>query len=146
MQPCSIEKPQSPLRRQRFTLILAYSTAICISFTIYFAYNSSMERPLSTCLIFERPERTILTLNIASQITVFLLGELTISVLEVIRWAFACSASGTSAYTFLALSRATNIIGVFFLLQVKGRTRQKLERDGHRLWGSQRYLHQNCHD
>lgn len=135
---CSIEEPQSPIRRQRFTLLLAYSTAICMSFTIYFAYNSSLERPLSTWLIFERPERAILALNIASQITVFLLGELTISVLEAIRWVFACSASGTSAYTFLALSRATNIFGVFCLLHGKGRTPRKLERDGHRLWGSQR--------
>ena len=99
---------ESPFRQQRFTLLLAVLTAICMSFTAFFAYNSSLEHPISSKLIFENPERSILVLNIASQVTIFCLAELTSSVLEATRWAFACTCSGVAAYTFLALSRATS--------------------------------------
>jgi hypothetical protein len=127
---------QSPLRKQRYTLILATLTAGCMAFTIFFAYNSSLELPISSKLIFNRPEKSILVLNIASQITIFCLAELTICVLDAVRWAFASSVTGASAYTFLALSRATNVIGVICLLL--RRDDQKIGRDGHRIWGGQR--------
>ena len=107
---------QSPMRKQRYTLILATLTAGCMAFTVFFAYNSSLEHPISSKLIFNRPEKSILVLNIASQITIFCLAELTTCVLDAVRWAFACSVTGASAYTFLALSRATNVIGVVCLL------------------------------
>lgn len=107
-----------------------------MGFTVFFAYNSSLEHPLSTKLIFDRPEKSILVLNIASQLTIFGLAELTSCVLEAIRWAFACSAAGASAYTFLALSRATNAVGVLCL--VLGNDNQNGGKDGHRLWGGQR--------
>jgi hypothetical protein len=127
---------QSPLRKQRYTLILATLTAGCMAFTIFFAYNSSLEVPISSKLIFNPPEKSILVLNIASQITIFCLAELTICVLDAVRWAFASSVAGASAYTFLALSRATNVIGVICLLL--SRDDQKIGRDGHRIWGGQR--------
>jgi hypothetical protein len=128
---------QSPIRKQRYTLILACLTAAMLAFTVFFAYNSSLEYPVSSKLIFSRPERSILVLNIASQLTIFGLAELTNCVFEAIRWAFSCSATGTSAYTFLSLSRATNIIGVLCLWLAKG-GEQQIGRDGHRLWGGQR--------
>lgn len=131
---------QGPIRQQRFTLLLAVLTALCMIFTIFFAYNSSLELPLSTKLIFERPERSILALNVASQITIFCLAELTSVVLEATRWAFACTSSGTSAYTFLALSRATSIMGVLSLLFYSGAKPKTFQKDGHRLWGGQRYF------
>jgi hypothetical protein len=127
----------SPLWNQRFTLALACLTAIVMSFTFFFAYNSSLEHPLSAGLIFQRPERSILVLNIASQLTIFCIAELTASTFEAFRWALASSVSGISASTFLALSRATNTAGVVFLLFGKGK--RGLERDDFRLWGSQRY-------
>jgi hypothetical protein len=131
---------EGPIRQQRFTLFLAIFTAISMIFTIFFVYNSSLEQPFATKLIFERPERSIFVLNIASQITIFCLAELTTSVLEATRWAFACNDSGTPVFTFLALSRATSIIGVVCLLLGKGPKPATLQRDGHRLWGSQRYV------
>lgn len=129
----------SPIRQQSFTLIVACVTAACLAFTVFFAYNSSMEHPVSTTLIFQNPERSILALNVLSQITIFCLAELTTSVLEATRWAFACGASGASALTFLSLSRATSLIGVLCLLMGNGSTPYKVEKDGHRLWGGQRY-------
>ena len=127
---------QSSIHQQRSTLLLACLTAGFMAFTIFFAYNSSLEHPVSPRLIFSRPERSILLLNIASQLTIFCLAELTSCVLEAIRWAFACSAAGTNAFTFLSLSRATNAVGVLCLLL--GRSGDQFGKDGHRLWGGQR--------
>lgn len=139
-QPIEVLPPpkefQSSAQKQRWTLVLASLTAFCMAFTIFFAYNSSLEHPFSTRLIFARPETSILVLNIASQVTIYCLAELTSSVLEAVRWAFACSTTGASAFTFLSLSRATNAVGVLCLLF--GRDRQEVGKDGHRLWGGQR--------
>lgn len=125
--------------RYFFVLLLAILTIMSLSFTIFFAYNCSLEQPIFPKLLFQSPSRSIFVLNVASQLTIFCLAELTMSVLEDLRWSFASSASGTSAYTFLALSRATNIVGVIFLIMRKGK-RRMFRRDGHRLWGCQRFL------
>jgi hypothetical protein len=129
----------SNFRKQPFTLLFALLTTICITFTSFFAVNGSLEKPLISKLVFEKPERSILVLNIASQISIFCLYEFTLSVFDAARWAFASSASGTSAYTFLVLSRATSIAGVLYLMCGKGPEPNQIRRDGHRLWGSQRY-------
>jgi len=123
-QPCSHRR-----HWQFWTLLLVILTAMTMSFTIFFAYNSSLAKPISRKLILAKPERSILVLNLASQITIFCLAELTTSVLEALRWALACTPSGVSAHTFLALGRSTNILGVLFLLFARG----------HKFWGSQRY-------
>ena len=112
-----------------------------MSFTIFFAYNSSLPEPISRKLIFTKPERGILVLNLASQMTIFCLAELTSSVLEVLRWALACTVPGISAHTFLALGRSTNIAGVLLILFGRGGKTRAMQRDSRRLWGSQRYIH-----
>lgn len=129
----------SKFQKQPFTLLFALLTTICITFTAFFAVNSSLEKPLISKLIFEKPERSILVLNIASQISIFCLYEFTLSVFDAARWAFASSASGISAYTFLVLSRATNIVGVLYLMWGKGPEPKQIQRDGHRVWAFQRY-------
>ena len=124
---------------QIFTLLLVFLTALTLSLTVFFAYNSSLPVPMSRKLIFAKPERSILVLNLASQITIFCLAELTSSVLEVLRWALACTVHGVSAHTFLALGRSTNVVGVLFILFGRGAKAKAVQRDSHRLWGSQRY-------
>lgn len=130
--------PDGPIRRRSFVLLLALLTAASLSFTVFFAYNSSLEIPISKTLILQRPETSILVLNILSHITMFCIAELTFCVLELLRWAFACSSSGSSAYTFLALSRATNMAAVFCLVLGKGPEPRRLRGSGHRVWGSQK--------
>lgn len=129
---------QSPIEKQRWTLLLALLTCGVMIFTVFFAYNSSLAVPISTKLIFDTPATSVLVLNIASQVTIFCLAELTICVFEAIRWALACSARGVQGYNFLALSRATNLMGVICLL-VGGTTTKQSISGSHRLWGSQRY-------
>ena len=66
-----------PTFRQYFlTWVLALFTLGWMIFTIYFAYNCSINNPLAPSLIFWKPERPILLLNILSQFTIFLLAEL----------------------------------------------------------------------
>lgn len=128
----------STIRKLWVTLSVACITSLCMAFTIFFAYNSSLEQPYSSLFISKKPERSILILNVASQLTVFGLAELTISVLEAVRWTFASSTSGISGLTFIALSRATNFVGALYLWMGIRRTPSKLRLDGHKIWTGQR--------
>jgi hypothetical protein len=130
----------SPFRRHLFTLLLALLSAITLSATVFFAYNSSLENPFSARLIFEKPERSIFVLIALTQITIFFLYELTSTVFDTLRWVFACGDSGISAPTFLVMGRATSIIGVLFLILRKGAKPRRIQRDGHKLWGCQKYV------
>ena len=130
----------SSVRQQWFTIILAYATATSLVFTVFFAYNSCLDYPIVRSLIFTCPERTILMLNVLSQVTIFLLGELMSSIFEITRWAFVSRDTGIPAYTFLILSRATSIIGVVMLLFARTVSKSKFQIDGHRFWGTQRYV------
>src|SRR5271170_88579 len=108
--------PQTPVQQHRFTLLWSFLTAISVSVTVFFAYNSSLDKPVSSRFIFTRPERTIFVLNVLTQITIFCLTEVTLTVFDALRWVFASSSSGISAPTFLVMSRATNITGVLCLV------------------------------
>jgi hypothetical protein len=134
-------KLESTFRQYFLTWVLALFTLGWIIFTIYFAYNCSISNPLTPSLIFSKPERTILLMNILSQFTIFLLAELTLSVFEALRWAFASSPHGINAFSFVGLSRATSLLGILSLL-IRNRIREPgepiLSKDGHRLWGLQR--------
>lgn len=128
----------STIRQQWLTIVLSYATAVCIALTIFYAYNGCLDRPIFSALIAKRPQQSILILNILSQATIFLLCELTTSIFEITRWAFACTTSGVPAYTFLALSRATNTLGVLSLLREGKESGKKWTYDDHRIWGTQR--------
>jgi hypothetical protein len=132
---------RSPFRQFFWTWALTIVSIIWVVFTVYFAYNCTMDKPLSTTLVFSRPDNTILALNILSHGTILLLRELTSSVFEAVRWAFASSKDGISAFSFLGLSRATSPLGVLNLMGGSARSKPfKFAKDGHRIWGFQRYL------
>jgi hypothetical protein len=128
------------IRNQGVTLIIAIITAMLMSFTIFFAYNSSLQNPLLSLFVSKRPERSILILNVASQLTLFALAELTSSVFDAIRWALACHGSGTTALTFITLSRATSFIGSIYLSLGRSDVIGNSHRNDHRVWGTQRYI------
>ena len=128
---------RSPIRQLFWSWILSVVASVWVIFTVYFAYNCTLDRPLSTRLMFSRPDNTILALNVLSHGTIFLLGHLTSSVFEAVRWALASSKNGISVFSFIGLSRATSPLGVMTLMV--GNAGSKLfARDGHRLWGFQR--------
>lgn len=135
--------PKSPARQHLFTLIVASLSLVCVFFTVFFAFNCSLDHPISQKLTFQKPERNITVLNILSHISMFVLAELTTSVFDMIRWALGSSDFGLSALTFILLSRATNVIGAFYLLlaSVPGMSKfSGIADKGVRVWGSQRYI------
>ena len=127
-----------PSRKHRFTILMAVVTSLLVGATIFFAYNCSLAQPVAPSLRFAVPERNVFVLTLLTQLTIFSLAELTATILDLVRWAFSCSASGVSAFTFLALSRATNVLGVVYLVLGTTRSSRGFGTAGHRLWGCQR--------
>jgi hypothetical protein len=127
-----------PARKHRITILIAVITSLLLGATIFFAYNCSLAQPVAPSLRFTVPERNVFVLTLLTQLTIFSLAELTSTVLDLVRWAFSCGASGVSAFTFLALSRATNILGVLYLVLGTARSSRGFGTTGHRLWGCQR--------
>lgn len=140
----SVPKPvlsNARLRSRVIIFIVAFLTALSLIATNFFAYNSSLPQPTLPSLLPKTPSRTILILNVLSQITFFFLAEFTSQVLDATRWALACSHTGTSALTFLILSQATSVMGALYLSFGNNKMgRGRFERQKHRLWGGQRYL------
>jgi hypothetical protein len=126
------------IRRQSLTIIIAFVTASLMCFTIFFAYNSSLANPMLSLFVSKSPERSILILNVASHLTLFALAELISSVCDTVRWVLASHGSGTTALTFLTLSRATGFIGSLYLSL--GGCHISGADFTHRVWGVQRYL------
>jgi len=139
-RPTPNQVSHQALRQHLFSLLLAVFTVGLLLATILFAFNYSLLRPISPNLLFKNPVNSVLLLNVLSQVSMFCVAELAFCLLDVLRWALASRSSGTSAYTFLALSRATNLFGVLYLIFRKGPDTGRFHLDGHRLWGLQRYF------
>jgi hypothetical protein len=118
-----------PKYKQYFIdVLLLIITFLVVVGTIALAFQSSSSQPRSP---FSSPEKTIRALNIGSIFSVFLTGELLIITCDRLRWALAASNSGLGIASFLALSRATGLIGVLNLVFAD-------QNVGHRKWCGQR--------
>jgi len=145
--PHSLSGACTQLRAYWATLVLGLITCGAIGFTIFFAYNASLEQPVVDFIILSRPEMTILFLSGASHVSVFLIGAFAARVLENVRWTFASREEGVSALCTLTLSPATGYLGVLTLL-VHGLSLhtshsrpwkfQPPKVDNHRIWAFQR--------
>jgi hypothetical protein len=132
------------IRQRGAALLVALATALLMAFTIFFAYNSSLQQPYLSLFVSKHPSRSVLILNIASHLTLFCLADLTATVLESVRWTLACHGTGTPALTFLTLSRATGFVGSLFLSFGKSKVRGAFPTNDHRFWGLQRHAHPVC--
>jgi len=131
----------SSFQSQWITWLLTVLACTSVASTIYFAHNCSHNAPRSQGLIFSKPEKTILTLALLSQLTVFLLGQLINNMFESKRWEFAGSQHGILALNFLALGPSTPSIGVLMILfralkAVNGKRNSQISGDGYVVWGS----------
>ena len=115
-------------------------SASWIIFTFYFAYNCTVHDPPSPSLVFAKSSRTILLLSILSQGTIFLLGELSATIFEAVRWARCSSERGITAFSFLVLSRGTGLAGVIRLLWKTNAGWPALSMNGHCIWALQRLI------
>lgn len=119
----------APKWRQYFTYLAMFIvTIMVVSATICMAFLSS---PPHFVKIFTRPEHTIFILNLGSTISVFLISELLVCASNNLRWVLAANPSGVGIATFLALGRATGLLGVLNLLFSN-------QNVGHRRWCGQR--------
>lgn len=109
--------------------VLFLASLIWVAATICYAFLSSSQYPRA---VFSKPENTVLVLNIASTVSVFLLGALVIAACDNLRWSLATAPPGVGFATFLGLSRATSLYGVLILLMSN-------QGVGHRRWCLQRY-------
>ena len=105
---------ESSLNQFRVTFLIAFITAVWVEFAFFYAYNASVDPPVSRKLCLSNPAHTILAVNVLSHVTIFLLSILSSDVFEGIRWVLACG-GGISMPTFLSLSRATSPIRVLYL-------------------------------
>jgi hypothetical protein len=141
-----IERPRpasmpSGRRHQYPTIMMALATTFLMSFTIFFAYNSSLQKPMLSLFVSKSPERSILILNIASQISLFALAEMECLIYDAVRWVLASHRSGTPGLTFITLGRATGLLGSIYLSFSRSRVSGKAQvYNDHRLWGVQRSL------
>lgn len=119
-----------------WTWMTALLSGFCTIFTVIFAYNCSLSKPMSIMLLPSKSTDTILILNLLSHGSIQLLSLLTSQAFEAARWALASSKNGISASSFLVLSRATRLLGVFDFFRGHSVV---LKRDGHQVWGLQRY-------
>lgn len=134
------EKRVTPIRirNQGVTIAIAFFTAILMTFTIFFAWNSSLVNPMLELFVSKSPQRSILILNVASHLTLCALQELTLCVFDAIRWALACQGSGTTALTFITLSRATSFLGSIYLSLGRSEVPDNAPHNDHRVWGAQK--------
>lgn len=105
-------------------------TFIWIILLVSYAYFSSFSSiPFNN---FQTPARAILAINVGSTVAVFLLAALVNEGSEILRWRLANRRNGIGIATFLALGRATSMLGVIRLLF----SGQKI---GHKKWCLQRF-------
>jgi len=125
-----------PKWRQYLTFCLLYIlTLLVVSATIAFAFLSSSLHPFN---VFPSPQQTIVALNVASNASVFLIGEVLTSACEMLRWTLAANPAGLGMASFLALGRATGLLGVMSLVI------SKQGGVGHQKWCGQRYISLFC--
>lgn len=115
------------LRWMSVQLVLIFLLSV---FVIYYFYQTLLlQNPKLGGLLFS-PSITLLSATALSSALLFLISILFSQVFDALRWQLASRDHGVSMITFLALSGATSLIGVFRLLSVKGE---------HRFWCVQRY-------
>jgi hypothetical protein len=122
---------QSKSKQLRLLWISAIGTFLLSAFATLYAWSVLVSvDPALGPLRSLSPGKTVWVVNILSQAVAFSISELLTGVFEALRWTLASRESGVLITTFLALSRATPLLGVVSLWSVKGT---------HRYWCTQKY-------
>jgi hypothetical protein len=114
-----------PWRQEFMTWILSAFPIGSFALTVLFAWNANSGQHADTRFLFQDPGRTILVLQVLTNITTICMAELAMSAYEAvhpsscdsdlkIRWAMATR--GTRLSDFIALSRSTAFYGQMCLL------------------------------
>lgn len=117
---------QSKSDKFRITWLTAIAAYGITTFSIIYSYRVLVSHSVVPEHLALSPGNTVLVLNVLSHVVALLCFHLFMDAFEELRWAWACHPKKGVLFTsFLALSRATPLSGVWFLVFKKG---------GHQLW------------
>ncbi|KAI9786498.1 MAG: hypothetical protein M1839_006958 [Geoglossum umbratile] len=124
--------PQPKSKQLRLSWALALGTLTLSILSVIYAWSVLVSNgPALSRLRSLSPGKTVWVISILSQSVAFLVSELLSMVFEALRWVLVSRDSGVLLSTFLALSRATPLLGVASLCSTHG---------SHRFWCSQRLV------
>ena len=121
---------QRKSRRLAMTWIVAIMAIIAAAFSTFYSYRVLVNHAALPDSLVLSPGATVLVVNIMSHVVAYLCWFLFSNTIEALRWALACRKEGVLLTSFLAMSRATPLMGVLYLCITKGK---------HQIWAFQRY-------
>jgi hypothetical protein len=120
-------------RRRRFlpTWLVAVMTLASAAATVWYSTRAMLDSRALPPSLSHGPGMTVLVVNVLSHLVAFLCLTLYTETMEALRWALACRRVGVPLTTFLAMSRATPLMGVLHLCRVRG---------AHQFWAVTRFV------
>jgi len=110
----------SRIRRSKNDVLLFVGSLLLSVFTFYYVYETLLcSEPALGKLLFT-PSTTVFVINVLSQILGTVLALLFAASFELLRWQLTTRDSGVQMSTFLAMSGATSLVGIWRLLFSKG--------------------------
>jgi hypothetical protein len=120
---------QRKSRRLATTWILAAMAISTSAFSVFYSYRVLVDEAALPPSLVLPPGATVLVINVMSHVVAYLCWRLFSDTIEALRWALASRPEGILLTSFLAMSRATPIMGVLYLCRTRGR---------HQVWALQR--------
>src|SRR5271156_4543312 len=124
------ERFPSIFSRTKWFWIIAFSTTVCLSLTIAYAFIVSFERTIAS------PTAVTRNLRILSEGVTILVFALLATTNSIVMWAAVSSKKGVSFSTWLSMSSTIGIVGLFKLFFWP---HIREARDWHRYWVIIRY-------
>lgn len=117
-------------RRLATTWILAVMAISTSAFSVFYSHRVLVNKASLPSSLLLPPGATVLVVNVMSHVVAYLCLRLFSDTIEALRWALACRPEGILLTSFLAMSRATPLMGVLYICKTKG---------SHQVWAFQRY-------
>jgi hypothetical protein len=113
------------------TWLTGVAAVVSAVFSVYYSYTVLVSENAVPQALSLSPGKTVMAINVLSHVVAYLSWSLVTDANEALRWALACRPQGVSLTSFLALSRATPLMGVGYLCTVWGE---------HILWALQKWV------
>lgn len=107
-------QPSHPVTQLVLTWLLLMLTAAIFILTVYYAFNTTI--PTNRRLVGLSPANTILIIRVLSGVTGFLMVALVTSCSDRISWMLVARKKGSRMSDFLALSAATDHLGLLAII------------------------------
>jgi hypothetical protein len=128
-QTCVLD---SKFKQHYATWLLAFFAASSLAISTWIIYVTFISRKQVPSYLRLSQGHTVILVNVLTHVVAYLVWQLVDSAFEALRWAIASRTTGIPVMSFLAMSRATGLLGVLDLLRVPG---------WHIIWCVQRCIH-----